>query len=337
MQWENFLDAKEYGSLIKIGPATKMALLAHYVKGWHLTARRLLLSRVPRILLSTSLRLAWIDALFVSYLRHAGVNVAMLVHRPYYADAVGGWRRKPISVIFDKSTALVVLSKYVRQVILENFTVEKDKVKVVPVPYYRELLKARAEDSEIKSSLEQWRQGRPMVVYMSSILASHGITDFVNVVPELENRIGNVCFLIMGNDQLEGQSSLAKYARQSLAGKENVRFQIGFYTLEQAKAVLRQAAVLLLPYRSIPQSGVIPFAAGEGVPVVATRVGGLPEMIIEGRNGELAEAGNLAELAEKTAKVVSLSDEYREHTKAAAEVLFSPETYCAGLTSVASY
>jgi glycosyltransferase involved in cell wall biosynthesis len=337
VQWENFLDGKEYGSLVKIGPDTKMALLAHYIKGWHLTAQRLLSARVPRILLTTSLRLAWIDALFVRYLKHAGVNVAMLVHRPYHGDSVGWWRRKPTSVIFDSSMALIVLSEHIRRFILDNFTVDKDKVKVVPHPYYRELLEPRAEDSEIKSKLEQWRKGRPMIVYMSSILASHGITDFVTLIPELENRIGNVCFLIMGNDQLQGQSSLAKYAMQSLAGKENVRFQFGFYTFEQAKAVLRQASVLLLPYRRSPQSGVIPLATGEGVPVVATRVGGLSEMVIEGRNGELAEAGNLAELAEKTVKVMSLSDEYREHTKAAAEVLFSPDAYCLGLTSAASY
>jgi glycosyltransferase involved in cell wall biosynthesis len=157
------------------------------------------------------------------------------------------------------------------------------------------------------------------------------------MVPEVENQLGNVCFLLLGNDQREGQSPLARNAEQRLADKSNVMCKFGFYPFEVAKAVLRQASVQVLPYRTIPQSGIIPMAAGEGVPVVATKVGGLPEMVINGRSGELVEAGNLTELTEKTIKVVCLAKEYSARTKVAAEELFSPEVYCHGLTSVTMY
>jgi glycosyltransferase involved in cell wall biosynthesis len=54
---------------------------------------------------------------------------------------------------------------------------------------------------------------------------------------------------------------------------------------------------LVAPYRSATQSGVVAQALAAGRPVVATRVGGLPDVVVEGKNGTLAEPNNVADLA----------------------------------------
>jgi glycosyltransferase involved in cell wall biosynthesis len=337
VQWENFLCGKQLGSLVRVDLVSKMALFGDYVRGWQRAAQRILSSGITRVLFSTSLRLAWVDALFVRSLHRAGVNIVLVLHRPYYDATLQVSRRKPIAIILNNSNVIIVLSDYIRQFIHDHFAVNQQKVQILPHPHYRALLESRVEDTATKKSLAEWRQGRLLIAYMSSIDASHGIEDFVDMVPLVENHLDNACFLLMGNDQLKGQSPLAKKAERLLADKSNVRCRFGFYTFEEAKAVLRQTSVLVLPYRTVPQSGIIPMAAGEGVPVVATRVGGLPEMIINGRNGELVEPGNLTDLTDKTIKVVSLAKDYRARTKIAAEELFSPEVYCHGLTSTVRY
>ena len=55
---------------------------------------------------------------------------------------------------------------------------------------------------------------------------------------------------------------------------------------------------VILPYRTASQSGIAPAALAAGRPVVATAVGGLTEVVIEGVNGTLARPGDAASLAE---------------------------------------
>jgi glycosyltransferase involved in cell wall biosynthesis len=55
--------------------------------------------------------------------------------------------------------------------------------------------------------------------------------------------------------------------------------------------------IVVLPYTSASQSGVIAVAASFGLPVVATRVGGLPEQIMDGVTGLLVQPDSVDQLA----------------------------------------
>ncbi len=54
---------------------------------------------------------------------------------------------------------------------------------------------------------------------------------------------------------------------------------------DEVEALFRAADVAVLPYRSGTQSGVTHVAHALGVPVIATRVGGIPETVREGETG----------------------------------------------------
>ena len=59
------------------------------------------------------------------------------------------------------------------------------------------------------------------------------------------------------------------------------------------------ADIIVLPYRSASQSGIIPIAYSYDLPVIATNVGGLPEVIEDGRSGFIVSLDNPTELYEK--------------------------------------
>jgi len=56
--------------------------------------------------------------------------------------------------------------------------------------------------------------------------------------------------------------------------------------------------IVTLPYTSASQSGVIAIAASFGLPVVATRTGGLPEQIHDGVTGRLVQPGSVDQLVD---------------------------------------
>ena len=64
------------------------------------------------------------------------------------------------------------------------------------------------------------------------------------------------------------------------------------------------ADLLVMPYRRISQSGVLYLALSLGVPVVATRVGGLPELLRDGESALLVPAEDRAALGDALIRVL---------------------------------
>ncbi len=65
------------------------------------------------------------------------------------------------------------------------------------------------------------------------------------------------------------------------------------------------ADVVVLPYISATQSGVVQLAFGFGKPVITTRVGGLQEVVRDGYNGLVVPPQNEEALAEAIVRYLS--------------------------------
>jgi glycosyltransferase involved in cell wall biosynthesis len=67
---------------------------------------------------------------------------------------------------------------------------------------------------------------------------------------------------------------------------------------ELLAACLNQADLVVLPYRSATQSGIVQAAFGHNKPVITTNVGGLPEVVAHEQTGLLVPPGDAPALAE---------------------------------------
>lgn len=86
-----------------------------------------------------------------------------------------------------------------------------------------------------------------------------------------------------------------------------IEFRNYFIGLEELACLLSQCDISVCPYTDATQSGVIMTSYSLGKPVIATNVGGLPEMIEDGKTGYLVPPKNSDELA--TAIIKILKDE----------------------------
>jgi glycosyltransferase involved in cell wall biosynthesis len=96
---------------------------------------------------------------------------------------------------------------------------------------------------------------------------------------------------------IAGRGPLEQEVRQAAADDPRVRF-VGYVTGDVKAALLVGADCLLIPslwYENAPVAAIE--AAAHGLAVVASRIGGLPELVDEGRNGMLFEPGHADGLA----------------------------------------
>ena len=65
----------------------------------------------------------------------------------------------------------------------------------------------------------------------------------------------------------------------------------------------------MLPYISATQSGIVQIAYGFDKPVIATNVGGLPEVVLDGKTGYIVEPEDAKGLSER---IVQFFTEYKD-------------------------
>ena len=72
-----------------------------------------------------------------------------------------------------------------------------------------------------------------------------------------------------------------------------MRLEDKYISNEEVAVYFAAADVVVLPYLEASQSGIVPIAYSFNTPVISTRVGGLPEAVIDGETGLLVDPGSL--------------------------------------------
>jgi glycosyltransferase involved in cell wall biosynthesis len=108
---------------------------------------------------------------------------------------------------------------------------------------------------------------------------------------------GNWLLVVAGEPWGDLGTALGKQVR-TLGIEDRVRLRLGWVPEAEVPVLLAAADLVVLPYLSGSQSAVAPLALAAGLPVLSTRVGGLPEVVRDGINGVLVEPGSADELAQ---------------------------------------
>ncbi len=85
---------------------------------------------------------------------------------------------------------------------------------------------------------------------------------------------------------------------KELGLKSIVKYYKNFIPQNDVKYYFSACDVVVLPYKSATQSGIVQIANNFDKPMISTKVGGLPEVIDNGKTGYLVEPENPEELAE---------------------------------------
>jgi glycosyltransferase involved in cell wall biosynthesis len=137
-----------------------------------------------------------------------------------------------------------------------------------------------------------------LILFFGRIWEYKGLEYLIRAEPLISARVPDVRILIAGQGE-----DFSCYARM-MVHPEHFIVDNKFISEHRTAEYFRRASIVVLPYVEASQSGVIPLAYSAAKPVVATEVGGLPEMVEQGRTGYLVAPRNVSQLAESVVRLL---------------------------------
>ncbi len=144
-----------------------------------------------------------------------------------------------------------------------------------------------------------------IVSYVGRLQSGKGVDIFIKSAKEVVRNINKVMFLVIG-DVLFKADDRYKNELIMLTKEYALDERVKFFGFQHDIAKLYYASDLIVVPSVQPDSfpTVILESMACGLPVVASRIGGIPEMIEDGKTGYLFSPGNLNELSELIIKLL---------------------------------
>jgi glycosyltransferase involved in cell wall biosynthesis len=130
----------------------------------------------------------------------------------------------------------------------------------------------------------------PVVGFVGRLEPRKGPLDLARAAPAIRAGAPGTRIVLVGDDPYDSAPEYAAEVRAT-EGIEHVPW------VADGAAVMRHLDVLVAPSRQEPFGTVLAEAMAAGTPVVATRVGGLAEVVVDGTTGRLVAPGRPDELA----------------------------------------
>jgi glycosyltransferase involved in cell wall biosynthesis len=170
------------------------------------------------------------------------------------------------------SQRLIVHGQALKEVLLERHGISPDQVSVVPLgefSIYRHWNK------------QTWPELEGTVLFFGRIWPYKGLDYLIAAEPAISAACPQTRFVIAGRGE-----DLGRYCSM-MAHPERFEVLNEYIPREEVPRLFQQASVVVLPYTEASQSAVIPLAYAFGKPVVASAVGGIPEVVDHGQTGLL--------------------------------------------------
>jgi glycosyltransferase involved in cell wall biosynthesis len=160
------------------------------------------------------------------------------------------------------------------------------------LPVYTELSLGGASDRDATRQHLNLSSDQPVLLFFGLVRPYKGLSVLIDALPSVEH---NFHLLVVG----EFWEPVEKYQAQIQAHglSDRVTLINEYVRNEDVASYLAAADVLVAPYLDASQSAVIQLALGNDLPVIASSVGGIPDVVEEGVTGMLVSPGDPHALA----------------------------------------
>jgi glycosyltransferase involved in cell wall biosynthesis len=203
-----------------------------------------------------------------------------------------------------------------RNEICNHFNLPYNKVDVIPNAIDASMYQTSSDLGKVRQRYGVG-YGEKMVLCVGRLVPQKGVEYFIRAIPLIAKRFPEAKYIIVGEgwsrDLLEAEARSSGYAHRIIF--------TGFASDKEVIDLMNSADVLVVPSIYEPFGIVALEGMATGVPVVASRVGGLTEIIDHDRTGIFVYPRDPESIAWGIGKILSDSDHARFITKNAKEEL----------------
>jgi glycosyltransferase involved in cell wall biosynthesis len=187
-----------------------------------------------------------------------------------------------------KARERIVHAPQVKELLVKRLGIPTDTVHVTPYVMVGDI--GAGQDGSVREE--------PLILFFGRIWPYKGLEYLIRAEPLITSKVPEAKIVIAGTGE-----DFERYSRLMVNPD---RFEVhNHYVSDEKRAELfRRASVVVLPYVEASQSHVISIAYRCGKPVVATRVGGLPEMVDHGETGYLVAPRDVNALADAVVRLM---------------------------------
>jgi glycosyltransferase involved in cell wall biosynthesis len=232
----------------------------------------------------------WFSFLLPLLGRRYPLVVTIHDHQPHYGDWTGSPRpvaQAGMNFTFRRADRLIVHAEQLKREVPAKTGVDGDVIHVIP--------HVAIAGAQPRSGLTD---DGSTVLFFGRLRPYKGLEYLIRAEPLISAAVPEARFVIAGTGD-----DFARY-RSMMVNPGRFTVHNTFVSAEQRADLFAQASVVALPYVEASQSGVVPVAYEYGKPVVATRVGGLPDAVDDGRTGLLVPPADERALAEAIVRLL---------------------------------
>lgn len=215
------------------------------------------------------------------------------IHDVALHEGENGWKHRISQKIFSyKTTKYVILSKAFKEE-MEMRGVDKKNILVIPHAVFK--------GYQTKAQLEDYKQYNRFL-FFGRVIKYKGIEVLLSAMDGVVQCSPNAILVIAGD------GDVAPYKKLLERHKLNIDLHLKWIEDSEVQNYFKDIDFVVVPYTHASQSGVIPLAYAFGKPVIATKIGGLPEQVEEGKTGLLIAAGSGEQLSDCICQLLSSPD-----------------------------
>lgn len=140
--------------------------------------------------------------------------------------------------------------------------------------------------------------GKKVLLFFGFIREYKGLRYLIQAMPEIADKIPDVELLIVGDYSGEEDKKFYSDMIKQCQVEKYVRIYDGYIPDREVEKFFAACDLVVLPYVSATQSGIVQIAFGFEKPVVVTNVGGLPDVVENGKTGYVVEPQNPKAIAD---------------------------------------
>ena len=159
---------------------------------------------------------------------------------------------------------------------------------------------------------KNFKTEKTILVYLARIEKRKGFFDLMKVMPDLAKRFPNLELYVAGQGDVEMANKLVREY-----GLEKSVFILGYIDSIKRDEILKMAHILVFPSynEGLPMS--LLEAMSYGVVPITTPVGGIPDVVVNGKNGFLVNPGDTEELKKSIDYLLISPNKYADLSESA--------------------